>query len=64
MRFGKIDYLNLAPFDVFIKKYPIQNSFKLFINHHKSYPAKLNKEFLFKKIDAHMEYMGKVQAEF
>ncbi len=52
MRFGKIDYLNLAPFDVFIKKYPIQNSFKLFINHHKSYPAKLNKEFLFKKIDA------------
>ncbi len=52
MRFGKIDYLNLAPFDVFIKKYPIQNSFKLFINKHKSYPSKLNKEFLFKKIDA------------
>lgn len=52
MRFGKIDYLNLAPFDVFIKKYPTQSSFKLFLNQHKSYPAKLNKEFLFKKIDA------------
>lgn len=52
MRFGKIDYLNLAPFDIFIKKYPTQSSFKLFINHHKNYPAKLNKEFLFKRIDA------------
>ena len=52
MRFGKIDYLNLLPFDIFIKKYPIQSSFKLFINHHKNYPARLNKEFLFKRIDA------------
>lgn len=52
MRFGKINYLNLAPFDIFIKKYPTQSSFKLFINHHKNYPAKLNKEFLFKRIDA------------
>ena len=52
MRFGKISYLNLVPFDIFIKKYPALSSFKLFINHHKNYPAKLNKEFLFKRIDA------------
>ncbi|RAX53885.1 menaquinone biosynthesis protein [Helicobacter sp. 16-1353] len=52
MRFGKINYLNLAPFDVFIKKYPLPSTFKLFLNHHKSYPSKLNKEFLFRRIDA------------
>lgn len=52
MRFGKISYLNLVPFDVFIKKYPTTNAFKAFLNHHKSYPAKLNKEFLFRRIDA------------
>lgn len=52
MRFGKISYLNLVPFDIFIKKYPTTSAFKAFLNHHKSYPAKLNKEFLFKRIDA------------
>lgn len=52
MKFGKISYLNLLPFDIFIKKYPIQSSFKMFINHHTNYPAKLNKDFLHKRIDA------------
>lgn len=56
MRFGKINYLNLVPFDIFIKRYPTTSAFKAFINHHKSsplnYPAKLNKDFLFKRIDA------------
>ncbi|MDO7253111.1 MqnA/MqnD/SBP family protein [Helicobacter cappadocius] len=52
MRFGKIDYLNLAPFDVFIKSYPTTSSFKKFLQSHKSYPARLNKDFLFKRIDA------------
>lgn len=52
MRFGKISYLNLVPFDIFIKQYPAPNAFKAFLNHHQSYPAKLNKEFLFKRIDA------------
>ncbi|MCE3036345.1 menaquinone biosynthesis protein [Helicobacter sp. faydin-H20] len=52
MRFGKIDYLNLAPFDVFIKGYPMPSGFKKFLQIHKSYPAKLNQEFLFKRIDA------------
>lgn len=52
MRFGKINYLNLVPFDIFIKKYPLCSTFKLFLNHHKNYPSKLNREFLFKRIDA------------
>jgi len=52
MRFGKISYLNLLPFDVFIKKYPTISTFKLFLNKKKSYPARLNKDFLMKRIDA------------
>ena len=52
MRFGKIDYLNLAPFDIFIKAYPLPSSFKKFLHLHRSYPAKLNKDFLFGRIDA------------
>ncbi|WP_104759763.1 MqnA/MqnD/SBP family protein [Helicobacter bizzozeronii] len=52
MRFGKIDYLNLLPFDVFIKAYPTPISFKQFLNHRKTYPAKLNQDFLFRRIDA------------
>lgn len=52
MRFGKIDYLNLAPFDVFIKSYPMTSGFKKFLQLRKSYPSKLNKDFLFKRIDA------------
>ena len=52
MRFGKISYLNLLPFDVFIKKYPTPCYFKTFLGLRKSYPARLNKDFLRKRIDA------------
>ena len=52
MRFGKISYLNLLPFDVFIKKYPTPCHFKTFLGLRKSYPARLNKDFLYKRIDA------------
>ena len=52
MRFGKIDYLNLLPFEVFIRSYPTTSQFMLFYRKNKSYPAKLNKEFLFGRIDA------------
>ena len=51
MLFGKIEYLNLLPFDVFLKGYTTSNSFKSTCNYKRSYPAKLNKEFLF-RIDA------------
>lgn len=52
MRFGKIEYLNLLPFDVFVKKYPTSSSFKKFLQLKKSYPSKLNGDFLHKRIDA------------
>ncbi|WP_297810928.1 MqnA/MqnD/SBP family protein [uncultured Helicobacter sp.] len=52
MRFGKIDYLNLLPFEAFIRTYPKPSCFQLFYNKKKSYPVKLNHEFLFGRIDA------------
>ena len=52
MRFGKIEYLNLLPFDGFIKKYPTSSTFKKFLQLKKSYPSRLNKDFLFRRIDA------------
>ncbi|MCH5313225.1 MAG: menaquinone biosynthesis protein [Helicobacter sp.] len=52
MRFGKIEYLNLLPFDVFIKKYPTPTHFKAFLGLKKSYPARLNRDFLYRRIDA------------
>ncbi|WP_066387709.1 MqnA/MqnD/SBP family protein [Helicobacter himalayensis] len=52
MRFGKIAYLNLLPFDVFIKAYPLPSFMKRYITLKKSYPSKLNEDFLFGRIDA------------
>ena len=52
MRFGKIEYLNLLPFDVFLKRYKTSSSFKSTCNYKKSYPADLNKKFLFRRIDS------------
>lgn len=52
MRFGKIEYLNLLPFDVFIKRYPTTSGFKKFLEVKKSYPANLNRNFLRRRIDA------------
>ena len=52
MRFGKIQYLNLVPFDVFLKSYPLHSRFKLAAFARKSYPAKLNQSFFFRRIDA------------
>lgn len=52
MRFGKIQYLNLVPFDVFLKSYPLHSRFKLAAFARKSYPAKLNQAFFFRRIDA------------
>lgn len=52
MRFGKIEYLNLLPFDVFVKRCRATTSFKMAFQHKKAYPAKLNEEFLMRRIDA------------
>lgn len=52
MRLGKIDYLNLLPFDVFIKGCSLSSQFKTMVAHRKSYPAKLNRDFLFSRLDS------------
>lgn len=52
MRFGKIQYLNLLPFDVFLKSYPAPLRFKLSAFANCSYPSRLNQSFFFRRIDA------------
>lgn len=52
LKIGKIDYLNLLPFDVYLKKSSLSSQQKKMIAYKKSYPAKLNKDFLFSRIDA------------
>ena len=52
LKIGKIDYLNLLPFDVYLKASSLSTQQKRMIAYKKSYPAKLNKDFLFSRIDA------------
>ncbi len=41
MIFGKIDYLNLLPFHVFLKRYPMSSAERKAIEHKKGVPSKL-----------------------
>ncbi|MBR2494245.1 MqnA/MqnD/SBP family protein [Helicobacter sp.] len=52
MRFGKIQYLNLMPFDVFLRSCPIPTRYKSAAFANRSYPSRLNQSFLFHRIDA------------
>lgn len=52
MVFGKIDYLNLLPFHVFLKSYPLQNVAKKSIEFKKGVPSKLCKDLYYRRIDA------------
>ncbi len=52
MIFGKIDYINLLPFHIFLKRSSLQNSFKKSIEYKKGIPSQLNKKLRFGKIDA------------
>ncbi|VAY87481.1 Menaquinone via 6-amino-6-deoxyfutalosine step 1 [hydrothermal vent metagenome] len=52
MIFAKIDYINLLPFYVFIKKYIQSSQIKSIINYKKSYPSYINKLYKKRKIDA------------
>lgn len=45
MVFGKIDYINLLPFHIFLKKYKMVNALKKACEYKKSYPAAVNKKF-------------------
>lgn len=52
MIFGKIEYINLLPFEVFIKRYMRNSRLKAIIEYKKTYPAKLNKQLNMRKINA------------
>jgi chorismate dehydratase len=50
--FGKIDYLNLLPFHVFMKRFLKSSSQKMSINSKKGVPSKINAKFVSRKVDA------------
>jgi len=50
--FGKIDFLNLLPFHVFIKRYARTTRFHQSLHYHKGVPSVLNREFAMRRIDA------------
>ena len=52
MIFAKIDFINLLPFHVYIKKNITSNQIKSIIQYKKSYPADINKKFKSRKVDS------------
>lgn len=50
--FGKIEYLNLLPFHVFMKRFTKSSQQSMSMNYYKDVPAKTNKKFLSRKVDA------------
>ena len=52
MIFAKIDFINLLPFHVYIKKNIKSNQIKAIIDYHKSYPSKINKKFKKREVDS------------
>lgn len=52
MIFAKIDFINLLPFNIYIKKNIKSNQIKSIINYKKSYPSAINKKFKKRKVDA------------
>lgn len=52
MIFGAISYLNLLPFQVFMKKYISHSGSKMTLNYKKNIPSQINKALKNRKIDA------------
>lgn len=52
MNFGKIDYINLLPFTLFIKGAKLPTRIKMMMDHKMSYPSHINKEFKKRRVDA------------
>ncbi|MFA6192916.1 MAG: MqnA/MqnD/SBP family protein [Sulfurimonas sp.] len=52
MVFGKIEYLNLLPFHVFMKRFVSSSQQSMSINYKKGVPSNINKKFLSRKVDA------------
>ncbi|MDD3342783.1 MAG: menaquinone via futalosine step 1 [Sulfurospirillaceae bacterium] len=52
MVFGKIDYINLLPFHIFLKQSSLSSSFKKSCERQKSFPSVINKKFRKRRVDA------------
>lgn len=50
--FGKIDFINLLPLHVYLKKYPLPNGIKKAMEYKKGMPSKLNKELHYRRVGA------------
>lgn len=50
MVFGKIDYINLLPFHVFLKRYPLNNALKKSCEYKRSYPSCINNLFAKRRV--------------
>ncbi len=52
MIFGKIDYLNLLPFHLFLKRFASTTRHQMSVNYKKGVPSKINEDFLKRRVDA------------
>ena len=52
MIFGKIEYLNLLPFHIFMKRFLRSSQAKAIMDYKKNVPAKVNHAFLNRRVDA------------
>jgi chorismate dehydratase len=59
--FGKIDYLNLLPFNVFIKRFAKTTRHHMSINYKKGVPSKINKDFHKRRVDS--AFISSVEAK-
>jgi len=52
MRFGRIEYLNLLPFHVFMKRYVRASQSQMMLRHGANVPSAINRAYRARKIDA------------
>ena len=52
MVFGKIEYLNLLPFHVFMKRYTKNSQESMSMSYYRGVPSDINDKFISKKVDA------------
>lgn len=52
MVFGKIEYLNLLPFHIFMKRFTKSSQQSLSMQYKRGVPSKINNEFQFRRVDA------------
>jgi len=50
--FGKIEYLNLLPFHLFMKRYSRSSRYYMSFNYKKGVPAKINADYAARRVDA------------